>query len=682
MCDVTLENFEKLYPIIIEQIEASCFLAFDTEFSALNTNDYTSSTQTTKKLYEKRRKLVTNISIFQFGLAIFSKSISSSDQNYQVHIYNFYLNPASIEPIDVTYMMQASSTKFLTQNKFDFNKCFYTGISFLNQTQENLLYKKFGVKRNNDDQTISNPEKENQQQLTEDQSPMKTTIKPVEQTSKLVNNMNDTEQQQYHRFSITEKHLINKLCTIINDWLIKARIGDIFYYDLNELSAMTIDDYLLHNELRRVFHTIWTKTLVVDVDDSSNKKKILLIEHITKEEYDQRIKDQVINSDSNTEDNFESFMKPLIGFTKIIRYLKDNYRKPLVGHNIMYDMLIICDKFIDHLPSKLEQFQNDVTNCFPFLFDTKYIAYEMKDYLFNRRNHRTTTSSTCSLPFRINASSEENYDDPLQQQQQVQENLSNYVENFTTNTALSSLYDLLTSKFYDNQIFYKPKIDFASDECGGQRYKNEKWKHEAGYDAYMAGCIFVKLIYFYKQKKLAESTNYNQIKKTANFYSKISEQPHLTFELCLYEMKIFKNRIHLVTSSSNIPCLCVNKNDIYSTNSNKSLYQSSSYCLVVKRKTKNSLSMKLDMNDIVPRFSSYCPMKFDLNSNSTRVYLTFKSQNCLRIILNDYDDHHLYQIEKYSPFKHSIVIQCTAAVTASVALTIALSATYYYLYRK
>jgi hypothetical protein len=72
------------------------------------------------------------------------------------------------------------------------------------------------------------------------------------------------------------------------------------------------------------------------------------------------------------------------------------------------------------------------------IFDTKYLALEMKQYLFTRQNRSE---------------------------------ISNYIENLTTATSLSSLYDLLTSKYYENLIFFKPIIEIESND----RYKNEVW---------------------------------------------------------------------------------------------------------------------------------------------------------------------------------------------------------------
>jgi hypothetical protein len=77
-------------------------------------------------------------------------------------------------------------------------------------------------------------------------------------------------------------------------------------------------------------------------------------------------------------------------------------------------------------------------NCLFPIFDTKYLALEMKQYLFTRQNRS---------------------------------DISNYIDNLTTATSLSSLYDLLSSTYYENLIFFKPTIDIESTD----RYKHEVW---------------------------------------------------------------------------------------------------------------------------------------------------------------------------------------------------------------
>ncbi|CAF0809101.1 unnamed protein product [Adineta steineri] len=541
MCEVTSSNFLELFPLIIEQIDKSCFLAIDTEFSSIDTN---LSIKTIKEFYKQRSNFVKQITIFQFGLAIFSTT--SIQHKYHVTIYNFYLNPTSINPIDVKYIIQSSSIKFLAEYKFDFNKCFYSGISFINQTQENIL-------------------------------------------------LNQNQPDKYYSLSINERQYLNILFEKINQWLITAHLGDKIQYELNNNEKDILNDYLIHSEIRRCFKTIWTNIQIVE------QKKILFIEHITKEIYEERME--------NNNDDFYLFIQSLIGFTKLIRYIRDNYRKTIVGHNCFLDWLIIYDKFVDNLPLKFEEFHTLMNKNFLFsMFDTKYLALEMKQYLFTRQNRS---------------------------------NISNYVETLSMSTSLSSLYDLLISKYYENLVFLKPVIEITSTD----RYKNEVWKHEAGYDAYMSGIVFLKLIYLYKQKK----------------FNKIEFNEHQSiFDICLNEIQLYKNRFYAIF----IPYISLNRYDI-----NKKYKKKLQQCLVLEKHNKE----QLDMSDIISHFNSYCSMEYEINRNLNKIYLLFQSEQCQRRILKDYLNHPLYKIEKFHWFKHSLFIQYSFAISSIVLTGICIS---------
>ncbi|CAF3784165.1 unnamed protein product, partial [Rotaria sordida] len=535
MCEVTSSNFFELFPLIIQLIDKSCFLAIDTEFSSIDT--FSTSIKTIKQFYKQRSNFIKQITIFQFGLAIFSKT--SDQQKYNVNIYNFYLNPTSIHPIDVKYIIQSSSIKFLSEYKFDFNKCFYSGISFLNQTQEEILL--------NQNKSISN-----------------------------------------YRFSIDEQNFLNFLFEKINEWLITAHIGDEMQYELNNNNKDILNDYLLHIEIRRCFKTIWTIIKIIE------NKKILFIQHITKETYEQKIKDNIDNNQ-----DFQLFIQSLVGFTNLIRYIRDNYRKPIVGHNCFLDWLLIYDKFLDNLPLKFQEFQILMNkNFLSPIFDTKYLALEMKEYLFTRQNRS---------------------------------NISNYIENLTIATSLSSLYDLLTSKYYDSLIFFKPIIEINSTN----RYKNQVWKHEAGYDAYMSGIVFLKLIYLYKQKKI-HKIDFNE-------YQSI-------FDICLNDIQIYKNRFYSIFNTY----ISLNRYD-----KNQYLNKKLQQCLVIEKYNKD----KIDLSDIISRFNSYCSMDYKINKNFNQIYLLFQSEHCQRQILKDYKNHPLYKIEKFNWFKHSLFIKYSFGIS-------------------
>ncbi|CAF0944934.1 unnamed protein product [Adineta ricciae] len=533
MCEVTSANFSHLFPLILQQIDKSCFLSLDTEFSAIDSN---SSRRNLQQFYKQSSNFIQQITVFQFGLAVFSKT--SNQHRYHVDIYNFYLKPTSVNPIDVQFIIQSSSIKFLSEYKFDFNKCFYSGISFLNKAQEKRLY---------------------------------------------------ATNEQMTSLSVNERRCLNTLFEQINQWLINADLGDRIEYNLSKNYQDVLNDYLIQREIRRCFKTIWAKIQLTD------SNKILVIEHVTRDVYEQRLKDN--------HDDVLSFIQSLTGFTKLIRYIQDNYRKPIIGHNCFLDWLIIYDKFIDTLPPKFEDFQmliNKNFNC--SIFDTKYLALQMRDYLFTRR-HR--------------------------------QNNSNYVENFTTSTSLESLYELLTSKYYENLIFLKPIIEMNADD----RYQNEVRTHEAGYDAYMSGVIFLKLIYLYKQKRV----------------DKIDFNEHqCVFDICLNEMNSYKNRFY----TSFLPYISLNHYD-----KNVSCEQKLQQCLVVEHHNHE----QLDLSDLISRFDTYCAMEYEVSRNGKRIYLLFQSEFCERRILKDYFNHPVYRVEKFQWFQHSSLIKYSFSI--SVLLT-------------
>jgi hypothetical protein len=150
--------------------------------------------------------------------------------------------------------------------------------------------------------------------------------------------------------------------------------------------------------------------------------------------------------------------------------------------------------------------------------------------------------------------------------------------------------------------------------------------HEAGYDAYMSGVIFLKLIYLYKQKK----------------FNKIEFNEHQSlFDICLNDIQIYKNRFY----STFIPYISLNRNDM-----NKTFNKKSQQCLVLQKHNHQ----KLDMSDIITRFNSYCSMEYEMNGNLNQIYLLFQSEHCQRQILKDYFNHPLYKIEKFNWYKHSL----------------------------
>lgn len=76
----------------------------------------------------------------------------------------------------------------------------------------------------------------------------------------------------------------------------------------------------------------------------------------------------------------ENLMNHLLGFSQIINLLA-SYQKPIVGHNIFLDTVLLHTQFIGPLPTKYGKFKKNIHEMFPVLFDTKLISHEMSKKL-------------------------------------------------------------------------------------------------------------------------------------------------------------------------------------------------------------------------------------------------------------------------------------------------------------
>lgn len=62
-----------------------------------------------------------------------------------------------------------------------------------------------------------------------------------------------------------------------------------------------------------------------------------------------------------------------MGFSRIIELLIQS-QKPIVGHNMIYDVAFLFNQFIQDMPKKFEEFSSHWIDYFPHLFDTKVLS--------------------------------------------------------------------------------------------------------------------------------------------------------------------------------------------------------------------------------------------------------------------------------------------------------------------
>nr|XP_045619089.1 poly(A)-specific ribonuclease PARN-like [Procambarus clarkii] len=138
------------------------------------------------------------------------------------------------------------------------------------------------------------------------------------------------------------------------------------------------------------------------------------------------------------EDEREQILDEKIGFTHVVRKILE-VGEPIVGHNLVLDLLHMIEKMVQPLPEKLEQFKSLVKCNIPTVYDTKLLAKDP--------------------PFCV--------DIPV--------------------TSLGAVYSDVCSKFNPPHLVIEE--GYESYETGS----NSK-AHDAGFDAFITGVCFVTMV--------------------------------------------------------------------------------------------------------------------------------------------------------------------------------------------
>ncbi|KAM5228560.1 poly(A)-specific ribonuclease PNLDC1 [Ctenodactylus gundi] len=124
-------------------------------------------------------------------------------------------------------------------------------------------------------------------------------------------------------------------------------------------------------------------------------------------------------------------------------------QKPLVGHNMMLDLLHLHEKFFRPLPESYEQFKRNIHSLFPVLIDTKNVTKDIWKEL-----------------------------------------------HFPRVTNLLEVYEVLSSNLNPTKDS-GPEIIHA-DKC--EKYAETKCPHEAAYDAFLCGSVLLKVAHLLLQR--------------------------------------------------------------------------------------------------------------------------------------------------------------------------------------
>ncbi|XP_029431298.1 poly(A)-specific ribonuclease PNLDC1 isoform X2 [Rhinatrema bivittatum] len=287
--------------------------------------------------------------------------------------YNFFLFPLTFGCMDSEFCVQSSSVQFLNEFGFDFNKFLKNGIPYLNEEQEQRLWRELLAGKGYTHSTL-------------------------------------------HK---------DKLKEVINDvtcWEATAREGDsMSLYNLKGFQMLVVQLVL-----RQALPDVWTMPV------GENEVLVRKVNWRRR----QQLEDSSLDPCSK-----KRILLSARGFTTLFHTIV-SAKKPIVGHNMLMDLLHLHDKFYRPLPESYSEFKKNIHTLFPVLIDTKTLTRAVwKEFQYPRAAN------------------------------------------------LSQVFDVLNSEVNPASPSC-PLIEHAP-EC--TKYVASRCPHEAAYDAFLCGSVLIKV---------------------------------------------------------------------------------------------------------------------------------------------------------------------------------------------
>lgn len=319
--DITTANFKERLPEIENAIETATFMSIDGEFTGLNVLRGVSSLDTPAERYVKIKESARQFLLVQFGLCTFH--YDQKTDGYKYSCYNFYVwpRPASRNAPDPRFMCQTSSIDFLINQRFDFNKLFRDGVSYM---------------------------------------------RPCE-LDKLKNSLE--ERQQVRRRSLIggESNLSTDIVVPEDqqDFLagVKLQLEELVASDEQQLDLEKCNSF----QRRLIYQTARQHFQHLSLASVQNQKgdRIIRVVKADKEEQERLagLRDEAEVSD----------LEEALGFSRVIAKISSS-GKLVLGHNMILDLGHTISQFCGTLPDSYLDFKAMANSFFPKILDTKLMA--------------------------------------------------------------------------------------------------------------------------------------------------------------------------------------------------------------------------------------------------------------------------------------------------------------------
>lgn len=432
--EVTKDNFVATLPLVTKALEDAAFLSLDCEMTGLFVNNegrnglayladieeryqevcsscfYTiflllfNAPGNNKQLlntfcillFLQMVKSSSNFVINQFGLSAFIPNPSTN--SYVARTFNFYVFPRTLDDWDQRFLCQAGSLEFLASCHFDFNKWIHQGIGYLPLSVRDAKLAAVDKQQNRSDILVNK-----------------------EEDIQLIANMTADIKQwlQSENQSVLELDAVNS-----------------FQRALQYQTLRKAEELFNHPDPPGFY--------IERIENESGRAALRLVKATSSQvaEWEEQQRAQKLDA-----------IHAAAGFSKVFELLRAS-GKPVVGHNLSFDLAYSMHSFIKPLPETWQEYKELLGIWFPGgIYDTKYIARQLDPEVFP-----------------------DNSLGPL----------------YDTLKAMSTDGTTTTSGSTNNAVL--PLIEHG---VGFERYKQvgdvSEYAHEAGFDAYMTGAAFGQL---------------------------------------------------------------------------------------------------------------------------------------------------------------------------------------------
>mmetsp|Transcript_22526 Transcript_22526/g.49239 ORF Transcript_22526/g.49239 Transcript_22526/m.49239 type:complete len:910 (+) Transcript_22526:147-2876(+) len=457
---VTRHNFAQTLPEIRDALNQCTFYAWDCEMTGLSTDppgleEYYDDVP---DRYQRILSSAQQFLVIQFGLSAFKWDPITG--GYTARTFNFYIWPKPFDTFDRRFLCQASSLDFLASQGFDFNKLIRDGIPFLPIQVRDRKLQELGIQP--DDKSL----------LSADPAGASTASPPNEAEQHL---LDEVRQQVLDWLSSTEQQQLQlPPCNARERTLIRALLREL--QQNSDYHGFVVADglHLCSNDSPSTSTDGATTAAPVAPVSPSSSSGLPLAALVLKRDTSSSSGSSGTPGSAAAAAMNEARARDVrsaAAFSSVLELMR-SCGKPAVGHNASLDLALTLQQFVEPLPKAWPAFKALANRWFPNgIFDTKHIAVSLG------------SSDLASRPDLLGDTSLSGLFRALMPGGPIESFLAQRMG--SASGMLPAVAHTPGSREYEMADVLSP---LAAATGVGMK------AHEAGYDAYMTGSVFAKLM--------------------------------------------------------------------------------------------------------------------------------------------------------------------------------------------